>query len=271
MQESGQESNYELTARDGVPVVCPEVNITVAYNVYIWPPQDWKFLVGSQLQDLASSGLHHCAQMVIAISVPEQHDNHTYLELQELMHEAVSFVRAQEAGRDAVVIQEHENTFEYPAIHSLYRVASREHSSVAHNHLFMYFHTKGMANHGVRKQRMEIERAVFAATVVPWRGITQQFIANDDIRAAAWMPSKLGFGWYNFWWARGDFLQKLREPKRGVPRHKYESWLGRVDRGVVNGTKVLSTCTCGFLGVDSSEIYYARKSCVEITPDTCMP
>lgn len=74
---------------------------------------------------------------------------------------------------------------------------------VAHNHLFVYFHTKGMVNYGVLKDR--IDTTIYDSTFVPWRAIAKQFIAHYDIRAAAWMPSNSGWGWYNFWWVRGRF------------------------------------------------------------------
>lgn len=208
--------------------------------------------------------------MVIALSVPEQHNNPSYFELQGLMQEAVTFVREQEAGRDAIVIQEHENAYEYPVIHSIYRIASSdEDDAVAHNHLFLYFHTKGMAMHGLLKQRIDEE--VFNPTIVPWQAIVQQFVAHDDIRAAAWMPSSGGFGWLHFWWVRGDFVKKLLTPRRDVKRHWFESWLGNTTAEVKKKSKVLSLCTCDFSQVEPREIEVVQRACVEVTPETCSP
>jgi hypothetical protein len=201
MQDTGPSSALANLEDGGADVDCPPLNITIGYNIYVWPEQNWKFLVGSQLTDLEIAGIDRCAQMLIAISIPEYHKDHTYLELQDLMQQAVSFVRGHRSGKNAIIVQEHNNAYEYPAIHSIYRLANSEPDDLAHNHVFVYFHTKGMVNHDVLTQRMD--RAILNATMVPWRALAQQFLVHDDIRAAAWMPSRLGWGWQNFWWARG--------------------------------------------------------------------
>lgn len=257
------------------PSHCPHVNITVGYNIFIWPPQDWRFLVGSQLQDLADSGLHECAQMIIAISVPEQHVNHTYLDLQLLMQQAVSFVRDQDAGKDAVIIQQHENLYEYPAIHSLYRIAmSEKNDAAAHNHLFVYFHTKGMVNHGVMTER--VDRDIFNATIVPWRALVQQFLNDDSIRLAGYLPSLEGLIWRNFWWARGDWVRKLPTPPMNPPkqgRWYWEYWVQFAPRELKNKTKVFSTCSCDTeLKVLQGGVR-VEPECTKLewTPDRCLP
>jgi hypothetical protein len=199
LEDSEPPESLEPSAAD---LECPDVNITVAYNILISPDQDWKFLVSNQLQDVAATGIHHCARMLIAISVPAQHDKNTYLELQMLMRQAVSFVREHRAGRKALIIQEHENDTEYPAIRSIYRIAHSDvEEEVAHNHLFVYFHSMGMDTQGALKTR--VDKEALDPTFVPWRALVLQFMFYDDIRAAAWLPSKLGWGWFNFWWARG--------------------------------------------------------------------
>jgi hypothetical protein len=200
MQETFSSKSLALES-DAADVSCPPLNITVAYNIFVWPEQNWRFLVGSQLQDLEATGIDRCAQMLIAISVPEEHEGRTYMELQDLMQQAVRFVRGHRAGRDAIIIQEHENAYEYPAIHSIYRYANSESDEVAHNHLFVYFHTKGMVKHDLLTSR--IDRSIFDATFVPWRALAQHFLVYDDVRVATLMPAEPGWGWENFWWVRG--------------------------------------------------------------------
>lgn len=244
----------------------------MGYNVFIWPPQDWKLLIGGQLQDLAASGLMRCAQMSIAVTVPEVHPGYTYLELQLLMEEAVAFIRGQDASRNATIIQSHENMYEYPMIHSLYRIASNDSDdAVSRNHLFMYFHTNGMVNHGVLTER--IDRDIFNATVIPWRGVVQQFLADDDIRIAGYLPAYPGFIWRNYWWARGDWLKGLPKPPRDPPnRWYYEWWLSYRSEEVKNRSKVFSTCSCDTNLTALPGIYRGHIDCVylEWTPDRCM-
>lgn len=246
MLQDRKQNALSLTTHNKSDAECPHVDITVGYNIFIWPAQDWRFLIGSQLQDLADSGLHDCARLVIAITMPEVHVNHTYLDLQLMMQQAVSFVREQAAGKDAVIIQQHENLYEYPALHSLYRIAmSDQNDAIAHDHLFMYFHTNGMVNHGVMRER--IDRDIFNATVMPWRGVVQQFLHNDDIRVAGYLPSFQGFIWRNYWWARGDWVRKLAPPPINPPtqgRWYFEYWLSFAPEGLKNSTKVFSTCSC---------------------------
>lgn len=256
-------------------VECPNVNITIGYNVFIWPPQDWKFLIGSQLQDLADSELHLCAQMVIAVTMPEFVQNHTYMDLQAMMQEAVSFIRSQNAGQNALLIQQHENLYEYPALHSLYQIAMGDaDSTVAHNHLFMYFHTNGMVNHGIMTER--IDRDIFNATVVPWRGIVQHFLNDDDIRVAGYLPAFEGFIWRNYWWARGDWLKQLEKPPRDPPRQGrwyHEYWISFAPDEEKAKSKVLSTCSCSTdLRVEPGHVRVDPECATwEWTPDRCQP
>jgi hypothetical protein len=70
----------------------------------------------------------------------------------------------------------------------------------------------------------------------------------------------------------GDWVKKLKEPRRDVARHWYESWLGDAIDSVREGTRVLSICTCSTdLSVEPAELEEAKKNCVKVTPETCMP
>ena len=40
-------------------------------------------------------------------------------------------------------------------------------------------------------------------------------------------PSDKGFIWFNFWWARGDYINKLEEPIISEDRYYYEVWLNK--------------------------------------------
>lgn len=261
IQEAAHEALQESAAN------CPDMNITITYNLFIRPEQNWHFLVKDQLSDLAASGIHHCATTIIALAVPDFHNNFTYPELQQIMFDAVYFIRQQDVGKDAFIVQEHENSYEYPGIHSLYNWANSESPDTAHNHLFLYFHSKGMVNHGLLTER--VDRQIFDTTVVPWRSIVRRFQEDDSIRAAAWMPSQAGWSWHNFWWSRGDWIQKLKVPKRTDDRYFWESWLGDVKPEQRDGTRVLSLCKCDFSAVEPPQIPEVSKKCVPVTKDLC--
>ena len=55
------------------------------------------------------------------------------------------------------------------------------------------------------------------------------FWAHPEEAHAGIAPASGGHEWYNFWWARPEYVAQLDEPKKpleGIERHYYEWWLG---------------------------------------------
>ena len=98
------------------------IDTHIVYNCLLWPEQQWKHVVRSQLEHLVATGITECATVHIVLSTPAVHDNHTYLQLEAVLQEGSAMVRALLPRRDGTVTvtQVHENSFEYPGIHLLW-------------------------------------------------------------------------------------------------------------------------------------------------------
>ena len=94
--------------------------------------------------------------------------------------------------------------------------------------IFLYFHTKGMVNHGRHTARPAAEADLFERTIIPWREVVKVFKINATVTRVGEYPAPAGWIWVNFWWARTSYVQSLTEPIRSKRRHYYEDWLGRL-------------------------------------------
>ena len=242
---------------------CPtSMKLSVVYNCFIWPDQDWALLIRSQLENLVRIGLADCASVDVVVSIPASHAGLTYDQLEGLLNDGRELVRsmlpARQAGqpRHTTVTQVHENSLEYPGLHLLWLLAqvSHPHSLVytvvnrpasltiphalwlaqnlghvnAQETIFLYFHTKTMVNHGRHMSRPEGEAIHFMNAIDPWQQIVAIFQSNASVTRVANFPAPLGWMWHNFWWARASYLQAVVEPIRTTRRHYYEDWLGRL-------------------------------------------
>ena len=113
------------------PAPCPRgIAITVVFNCFIWPDQDWALLVRSQLDNLVSTGLADCANIHVVMSIPSAHDGWTYEQLEGLLTQgralvsSILTIRHPGQSRGAIISQIHENSFEYPALHLLWLLAT---------------------------------------------------------------------------------------------------------------------------------------------------
>ena len=101
----------------------------MVHNCFIWPDQDWKPLIESQLDHLRRTGLTDCAITNIALSVPALHGNATYEELEGLLESGQQLVHSilpsKHSGTSVgtIISQVHENSYEYPGIHLLWQLA----------------------------------------------------------------------------------------------------------------------------------------------------
>ena len=94
--------------------------------------------------------------------------------------------------------------------------------------IFQYFHSKGMVHHKRRTTRTPRELILYNGTVIPWRAVIEAFQTDKTINRAGMNPAKEGWVWFNFWWARASYLQRLVEPIRTTRRFYYEDWLARL-------------------------------------------
>ncbi len=74
-------------------------------------------------------------------------------------------------------------------------------------------------------QRNKLEEKLTKYTFKNWKKTISIFKNNSNIHKIGLLPSNTGFIWYNFWWARGDYIAKLENPIISEDRYYYEVWL----------------------------------------------
>ena len=241
----------QVTGAD-LEIVCPQgVNITIVYNAFLWPEQNWRMVITGQLNDLVACGLLQCAELHVALSAPSSHPERTYFGLESLLLEGAALVHSIPGGGRVRIVPHLDNSMEYPGLHTLWQLAQDDDEVAARRRIFLYFHTKGMVNHEFLRERVDHE--LFDRTILPWRRVAEKFVKNDSIRLVAKWPSRAGWAWVNFWWARGSYIKTVEKPALHghSQRHYYESW---VAMGNQTGTQAFSLCTCDFGAWDPHEL-----------------
>jgi hypothetical protein len=116
---------------------------------------------------------------------------------------------------------ESKNRFEYYGIKKVYDLAQNE----PHKY-YLYMHGKGMMNkHGEKTTRTKINVFLTQETLRPWRKVIDIFKQDNQHDIVALFPSIYKWGWFNFWWASGKFLNRCKTPKISDNRYYYETWL----------------------------------------------
>jgi hypothetical protein len=178
-------------------------DITVVYYAYLNPGK-WETIVKGQLASLKESKLDSNATVHIVLC---GEDSDIAL-AKELIDETLS---------SAWIHQSNENKYELPAIHLLWTLANKN-----PDNLYLYFHTKGVVRGN--GYRLPEEKKLFSEIIMPWCRIKTLF-KDKKINKIGYASSPSGFFWYNFWWARGDYISKCLEPVESGQRHFYESWV----------------------------------------------
>ena len=134
----------------------------------------------------------------------------------------------------AVISITTQNLFEYPGIRRVWELGQQIPVEELNDSLILYFHSKGMFNGNYSEVRSGMEPKLFQYVIDPWRNITLAFQNDSSINKAGFLKSKAGFIWYNFWWARASYVQKLVCPiafdeSDEIKRYYYEEWLARLD------------------------------------------
>ena len=151
------DSRVQVATAD-LPSGCPQdVNITIVYNAFLWPSQNWRMIIAGQLNDLVTSGLLDCAELHVALSAPASHPDLTYVGLEDLLWEGAALVRSIPGGGHVRVVPHFFNSMEYPGLHTLWQLAQDDDEVAARRRIFLYFHTKGMVHHGFLQDRVDNE------------------------------------------------------------------------------------------------------------------
>ena len=115
-----------------------------------------------------------------------------------------------------------ENLHEWPALYRLWQLACK-----SPNHLFLYFHNKGVTRDlfsGTRRALSEM--VLFKEVVASWRAVRSLFaLLHPVVRHAGIAPAEGGWEWFNFFWVMGNHAMKTVQPIVNTRRHYYENWL----------------------------------------------
>lgn len=178
--------------------------IKIVYYFFTSPNSNWRAILAGQLYHLKSYGILPESDLYIHIT-----DVHGYTDEIKLIIEKIT--------PSAIVSTSSVNQFEYPAFKLLHSLARQYPQST-----FLYFHSKGMT-HNLHSRSLE-EILLFTKTFQNWRRIIQQLSAESKQKAGLF-PSIEGWIWYNFWYAKGEYLASCNEPELSDNRYYYEGWL----------------------------------------------
>lgn len=183
-------------------------SIKIIYYFFTSPNSNWRAILSGQLYQLKSYGILSEADLYIHVT-----DCNNYTEeIKEIITKITP---------SAIISTSFVNQFEYPAFKLTHDLAKQYPEST-----FLYFHSKGMT-HNLHSRSLE-ERLLLTKTFENWRK-NIQLLNKENKQKAGLFPSEEGWVWYNFWYAKGEYLAKCDEPKITDDRYYYEAWLGRAN------------------------------------------
>ena len=192
-------------------------DIFIVYYAFINPINHWRDIIIGQLQDIKNSGIlqdnKNCnVNLDIVLSGK-------FIDLVDATIMIETFFKEQ-SYKHYKIHTINDNLYEYPGINQLY-IRSIDNPGA----LFLYLHSKGMAFH--RNEGRIINEVKLTPNIVfPWKKIIQVFKTHKHVNKVTIASSDQGWGWYNFFWARGTYLRTCEKPIISDNRHYYESWVG---------------------------------------------
>jgi hypothetical protein len=189
--------------------------IFIVYYAYLNNEKDWRTIIKGQIEDVYKSGIFNYSLLHTVLCG----DPNDIKECKKLLENIIKI--------NIEVTEVYENKYEFPAI-----IKIRELALEYPDKLFIYFHSKGMVFNNQPGIRTHLEQRLTNNTFLDWESTLLVFKKFPQIQKAALLPSKDGFGWFNFWWARGIYLIsckpiKIPENLKLEDRYLCEGWLGQ--------------------------------------------
>ena len=126
------------------------------------------------------------------------------------------------------VICNYDNEFEYPGINKVWELG-QEHNKK--NDIILYFQSKGITHYDNYTESIPLLRNVDSKNceniVKNIDLIYEIFSIFSSIDKITTTSGGIGWGWYNYWVARGSYIFQVEKPLKTVRRHYYEEWLSR--------------------------------------------
>jgi hypothetical protein len=116
------------------------------------------------------------------------------------------------------------NQHEYPGILKVWELG-QQHSSPTD--VILYFQSKGITHESTYNGSGMSENRWTVILENPGL-ITEIFDIFPGVDKIGALAGGIGWIWYNFWFARGSYLNRVERPILTDRRHYYEDWLARV-------------------------------------------
>jgi hypothetical protein len=210
--------------------------INVVYFVFLNPDRYWHKIVIQQLNDFRSLKLD--CRFFIQVDYKNKYD--------KIIFETI----VNNIFPDAFVSYHNENFYEFNGINKIYNLAKENPQD-----LFLYFHSKGMLFSG-NGERTITEKKLFNVVIKNYQKVLEIF-DTQNVDRVAFCFSNVGFGWFNFWWAKGEYIINCEKPIKTEYRYYYEDWLSRNKKNDVMKCYSLSNYK-NHIG----EFYDANEACI---------
>lgn len=190
----------------------------------------WLNIVAGQLIQLKKTGLLKIAKLYVHINSNNTGDS-------DLAQNLITSI----VGEATISVSSDNN--EYMAIHLIWQLAKKN-----PNAFYLYFHSKTMSQSSAEKSFEE--RILFQEVICQWRKVINVFNTEANINKIGFASTNEGCMWFNFWWARGTYLNDCDEPINTKDDFYYDKWLYQKNN---NSSK----CTdCYSLADNISDKYY---------------
>lgn len=115
----------------------------------------------------------------------------------------------------------YENEYEYRGILKVWELGQTFNKS---NDIFLYFHSKGVTHNQCYNSNKNDNYNIILQDI---EKIKEIFTIFPNIDKIGYFSGGNGWIWYNFWYARGSYINTVEKPIKTNRRHYYEDWLGR--------------------------------------------
>jgi hypothetical protein len=118
------------------------------------------------------------------------------------------------------------NQYEYPGIKKVWDLSQIYNQE---NDIIMYFHSKGLTHFSHYNEAISLLRSSknCEEIIKDIDRIYEIFSFFPSIEKITTTSGGIGWGWYNYWVARGSYLCKVEKPIITARYHYYEDWLAR--------------------------------------------
>lgn len=113
------------------------------------------------------------------------------------------------------------NEYEYPGILKVWELGQIHNKE---NDILLYFHSKGATHHKNYEGNRNDKYNIILKDIDKIKEIFTIFPSIDKI---GYYSGGIGWIWYNFWYARGSYINMVEKPVKTQRRHYYEDWLSR--------------------------------------------